>query len=76
MADKNELLFLHGINFNEVPLWQRRGISVLWETYLKDGFNPVTDRAVQVERRRLRVERELPMKEDYRSSMGRLVESV
>lgn len=76
VADKNELLFQHGINFNEVPLWQRRGIGVLWETYLKDGFNPVTDQAVQVERRRLRVDRELPMKEDYRSFVGRLMESL
>jgi tRNA(His) 5'-end guanylyltransferase len=39
VADKNELLFQHGINFNGVPSWQRRGIGVLWETYLKNGFN-------------------------------------
>jgi tRNA(His) guanylyltransferase len=29
---KNELLFQHGINFNEVPLWQRRGVGLHWET--------------------------------------------
>ena len=51
-ADKNELLFQHGINFNDVPLSQRRGIGVMWETYLKDGFNPVTEQAVQAVHRR------------------------
>lgn len=30
---KNELLFRQGINFNELPSWQKRGIGVLWETY-------------------------------------------
>ncbi|SDT30973.1 tRNA(His) guanylyltransferase Thg1 family protein [Actinoplanes derwentensis] len=27
-ADKNELLFQHGVNFNEVPDWQRRGVGI------------------------------------------------
>jgi tRNA(His) guanylyltransferase len=28
VGSKNELLFLRGINFNEVPLWQRRGTGI------------------------------------------------
>jgi len=32
-SDKNELLFQQGINFNEVPAWQRRGIGLVWETF-------------------------------------------
>lgn len=28
VADKNELLFRHGINFNDLPAWQRRGTIV------------------------------------------------
>lgn len=28
VADKNELLFKHGINFNDLPLWQRRGVGL------------------------------------------------
>src|SRR5438128_10639903 len=34
-AFKNELLFQHGINFNDLPAWQRRGIGLYWETYTK-----------------------------------------
>src|SRR5882724_3788624 len=41
LADKNELLFCHGINFNEAPNWQKRGIGLLWETYEKPSVNPI-----------------------------------
>jgi tRNA(His) 5'-end guanylyltransferase len=37
---KNELLFQNGINFNDVPTWQKRGTGVYWETFQKEGFNP------------------------------------
>jgi tRNA(His) 5'-end guanylyltransferase len=76
VADKNELLFQHGVNFNDVPLWQRRGIGLAWETYTRDGFNPDTGQSVQVERRRLRVDRELPMKDDYRGSIAKITEAA
>ncbi|OJH41664.1 tRNA(His) guanylyltransferase Thg1 family protein [Cystobacter ferrugineus] len=62
---KNELLFQRGINFNELPLWQRRGSGVVWEQYEKQGVNPVTGQTVRSTRRRLRVDQELPMKEAY-----------
>jgi tRNA(His) 5'-end guanylyltransferase len=62
---KNELLFQRGINFNELPLWQRRGSGVVWEQYEKEGVNPVTGQTVRSTRRRLRVDQELPMKEAY-----------
>ena len=64
-ADKNELLFQNGINFNRVPSWQKRGVGVLWETYTKEGFNPKTGNSVPATRRRLRQELELPMKKAY-----------
>src|SRR4029079_8312012 len=39
--EKNEILFRHGINFNDTPPWQRRGIGLYWEGYEKVGFDPV-----------------------------------
>ena len=33
VAEKNELLFQNGINFNDIPLWQRRGSGLYWEEY-------------------------------------------
>lgn len=65
VAFKNELLFQRGINFNEVPAWQRRGLGLYWETYEKEGFNPVTQETVTATRRRIKVDRELPIKDDY-----------
>lgn len=32
VADKNELLFQHGTNFNDVPNWQKRGVGLYWNT--------------------------------------------
>jgi tRNA(His) 5'-end guanylyltransferase len=65
-ADKNELLFAHGINFNDLPAWQRRGVGLWWETHDHTGHDPVRGVDVTTTRRRAHVERELPMKDDYR----------
>lgn len=64
-AEKNELLFQHGINFNDLPCWQRRGTGVHWETYEKQGLNPVTGQTVTTTRRRLKIDDQLPMRDDY-----------
>ena len=65
VAEKNELLFKRGINFNRLPNWQKRGIGVYWEDYEKDGFNPKSGKSTKAIRRRLKVDLELPMKEAY-----------
>ena len=64
-SDKNELLFENGINFNDLPDWQKRGIGVFWETYEKEAINPQTGETVMAERRRLASEMHLPMKDGY-----------
>jgi tRNA(His) guanylyltransferase len=33
IAEKNELLFQNGINFNELPNWQKRGVGLYWEMF-------------------------------------------
>ena len=58
-------MFRNGINYNELPEWQRRGIGVYWERYEKLGINPVTGAQVSAERRRLKVDLEVPMKDEY-----------
>jgi tRNA(His) 5'-end guanylyltransferase len=65
VSAKNELLFEHGINFNELPLWQRRGIGVYWQSYQKEGLNPKTGQTVLATRRRLYPDMALPMKDEY-----------
>ncbi|MCU0535998.1 MAG: hypothetical protein MUD14_19085 [Hydrococcus sp. Prado102] len=65
VAQKNELLFEHGINFNDLPAWQKRGIGLYWENSQKEGYNPVTGETVLTERSRVRRDLELPMKDEY-----------
>lgn len=65
ISAKNELLFSAGINFNNLPNWQKRGIGLYWESYEKEGVNPTTGTAVTALRRRIKIEDELPMKEEY-----------
>ena len=72
---KNELLYARGINFNEVPTWQRRGVGLWWETYEKPGHDPIRDIDVTATRRRVHVHRELPMKDAYRDFARSLLET-
>jgi tRNA(His) guanylyltransferase len=62
---KNELLFQHGINFNDLPLWQKRGTGLYWETFEREGYNPKLDQKVLTTRRRIKIDRELPIGEEY-----------
>ncbi len=73
VADKNELLFSHGINFNALPAWQRRGIGVVWEAYEKAGVNPKTSETTTAQRRRLGTVMELPMQDADNAFVALLV---
>ncbi len=73
VAFKNELLFQNGINYNELPNWQKRGIGIYWETYEKKGFNPVTGKEEIAERRTLKVDDELPLREEYSDFIAELL---
>ncbi len=64
-AHKNEVMFTRGVNFNDLPAWQRRGVCVGWETYLKQGEDPRTGEKVEVERRRIAVDPEIPIGEAF-----------
>lgn len=65
IAEKNELLFQNGINFNDLPSWQKRGIGVHWDTYEKAGRNPKTGETTTALRRCLREWMDLPLGDDY-----------
>lgn len=73
VADKNELLFRNSINFNDLPLWQRRGVGLYWEDYDRPAENPVTGEKVLARRRRIRRDLELPMKDDYWTFLRKLI---
>ena len=73
VAFKNELLFQNGINFDKLPSWQKRGMGVYWETYEKQGFNPVTGKTETAERRALKVDEEIPIREEYSEFIANLL---
>ena len=76
VSEKNELLFQRGINFNDVPNWQKRGIGLYWETYAKPAVNKLTGEAVVAERRRLKTDYELPMKDAYGEMILRVLSNA
>ncbi len=75
VAAKNELLFQHSINFNDLPAWQRRGIGLFWETYEKTGYDPIRQQEVTATRRRIQADEALPMKEAYETFLRRIIDS-
>jgi tRNA(His) guanylyltransferase len=74
VGDKNELLFQYGINFNDLPNWQKRGMGLYWEEDQKSGYNPVTGETIQTTRRHIRRDLNLPMKDKYSEFIRELVE--
>lgn len=64
---KQNFLFEHGINFNLLEPWKKRGFGVHWEKEEKEGYNPKTKETVQVMRNKLRTVLTLPQDDnEYR----------
>jgi tRNA(His) 5'-end guanylyltransferase len=64
---KNELLFSHGINFNDTPTWQRRGFTLHWEDVPHVGIDPRDSYRIQNTRRQLITNDTLPMRDEFRA---------
>ncbi|MCR5807915.1 MAG: guanylyltransferase [Oscillospiraceae bacterium] len=62
---KNELLFERGINYNDLPTWQKRGIGIYYRNFEKQGFNPKTGENTIAIRRELFTDMEIPMGDEY-----------
>jgi tRNA(His) 5'-end guanylyltransferase len=72
---KNELLFECGINYNNVPIWQRRGVGLYFEEYEKGGDILVAHKEVTTIRRRIKIDYELPMRDDYKELVNKIFRS-
>jgi tRNA(His) guanylyltransferase len=73
IAAKNEFLFQHGINFNDLPAWQKRGIGINWTIYEKEAWNPKMQSSVLAQRRKLKIDYDLPLGDDYGGFIKRLL---
>lgn len=65
VAQRNELLFQNGIQFNDLPAWERRGIGAYWEEHVEPGRDPRTGAETSSVRRRVKIDFELPMRDAY-----------
>lgn len=72
-SEKNELLFSHGINYNNLPAWQRRGVGMYSVLETKTGFNPKTGKATTCTRKRLVLDEELPLASKYSTLITNLI---
>jgi tRNA(His) guanylyltransferase len=73
-SEKNEFLFTRGVNFNELPLWQKHGTGCYWDEYTKEGFNPITNRSETTQRRKLKIDVSLPRGDEYGILIRRFAE--
>jgi len=61
IAERNEFLFQQGIQFNELPSWQKRGMGFYYRDVEHVGKDGRDGSAVITTRRRLYVDDELPL---------------
>ncbi|SMF68506.1 tRNA(His) guanylyltransferase Thg1 family protein [Pseudobacteriovorax antillogorgiicola] len=75
-SEKNEFLFTEaGINFNEIPTWERRGFSLYWQDQVRLGTNPKTGESQESKRQVLKVDLELPMKHGFELMVRNILEA-
>ena len=70
---KEEILQKHGLKFENAPAWQRLGTGFYWEAYSKEGWNPIKQEKVMAERRRVKIDKDLPVGDEYSSFILRLL---
>jgi tRNA(His) 5'-end guanylyltransferase len=73
VAFKKELLFQNGINFNELPAWQHRGVGLYWEEYQKQNYNPIEEEETLVTRHRIKIHENMPIKDEYTEFLRRFL---
>lgn len=67
VAEKRAILSEHNITYDELPTWQRQGAGFSWETYEKEGHNPLTQQTVMATRRRIAAFDDFQSREHYRA---------
>lgn len=73
IAFKNELLFENGINFNELPSWQKRGIGLYWNMVERKGYNPIKKVEEIALRKEIKINLGLPMREEYNKFIDEII---
>jgi len=61
-------------NFNDLPNWQKRGIGLYWVNYDKAGINPKTGEKTSTQRRKIYIDYDLPMRDEYDAFILKILE--
>ena len=69
-----QILFERGINYNDLPLWQKRGIGMYFRDEQRQGFNPITQEITSCVRHALHVEMELPIGQEYSQLINKIID--
>lgn len=75
-SGKHDLLHRNGVNFNDLPAWQRRGSGLYWEEHDRAGANPVTGEPTTARRRRIRRDLDLPVRDAYSAFLRGLMRTA
>ena len=73
-SEKNEILFERGINYNNLPSWQKRGVGMFFCDEQHQGYNPKTKESVTFNRKALHLEMELPIGQEYSKMIAQIME--
>jgi len=73
IEQKNQMLWEGGINFNDLPAWQKRGVGLYWSEVEHEGIDPRDGSKTVVMRRKIIRDFELPLGEEYSQFMWRLL---
>ncbi|GHV42713.1 hypothetical protein FACS1894187_25100 [Synergistales bacterium] len=73
VAEKNEFLFQSGVNFNDLPNWQKRSIGLYWKDIEGKGKNEKTLEETTFTRRQIFADMALPMKDEYAAFMRKIL---
>ena len=76
VAEKNELLFSNGINFNDIPNWQKRGVGLYRRKEEKTGFDSKDNTEVKVQRNAIEIDYDLPMRDEYNAFIEKMLLSA
>lgn len=70
---KNELLFSKGINYDQLPSWQKRGVGIYRKVIQREGFNPITNEKVMTDRNIIAEDFEIPLGAEYSAFIERIL---
>jgi tRNA(His) guanylyltransferase len=73
VADKNEILYGFGINYNHLPAWQKRGMGFYYQRTQKTALNPLSGEEVSTSRKTLKTDLDLPIDEEYSKFVASII---